>query len=320
MSAFLYKGKTIHAEDEETVLSALLREGVEVSHRCQAGACQSCMVRATGAVPTSAQRGLDEELVERGVFLSCQAKANSVDAVEPLGTETFPRFPVTLLESRRATDDVLIVRFGVYGWNARPGRFIRLIHNSGTVRPYSLATPAWDCCDQFDLHVRLIPGGEMSEVLRTSDVGSTFAIEGPFGRCVYRSTSGDEPIVLVGSGTGLAPLYGIATDALHQGHRGPIHLYHGAANSSGLYFQPELRQLAAAYPTFRYIPCADETNGITSLREGSPLAAALADHPSMEGYRAYLCGHPDLVRAAQKKCFLAGVNLRDIAADPFEAA
>lgn len=319
MPSFLFEGVTIEAEDGDTVLSALLRHEVEVNHRCKAGACQACLVRSRDPVPSSAQVGVDDILVAGGAFLACQAKASAVTTVERLGDDVLPRFPAVVLAMEWASEDVLVVDFEARGFGATPGRFIRLVHPSGVTRPYSLATPAWIDSGLVRLHVRVLPDGEMSQRLAASAIGDPYEIEGPFGRCSYRSETGEEPILMIGSGTGLAPLYAIATDALKHGHRGSIHLYHGAATSSRLYYRDELRDLAEVSEQFRFVACADEdvTDGV---RAGSPLHLALEDHPNLEGFRVYLCGHPQLVRLAQKKCFLAGANLRDIAADPFEAA
>lgn len=319
MPVFQFEGRDIQAEDGETVLSALLRHDVDIQHGCQAGACQSCLLRSSDAVPPSAQTGLDETLLERGAFLSCQAKAETVSSVEGLGSEVFPRFTATMLEKRHLAEDVLLLRLEAEGWSAAPGRFIRLIDVSGVSRPYSLATPASRPVSEIQLHVRLIPGGRMSEIVLNSSVGGQFQVEGPFGKCSYRSADHFEPMLLIGSGTGLAPLYAIVTDALHRGHLGPIFLYHGGRSSASLYFRGELANLAARNPQLTVTLCADaEVCG--NDRKGSPLVHALSEHPQLDGFKVYLCGHPELVKSAQRKCFLAGANLKDIAADPFVAA
>ena len=49
--------------------------------------------------------------------------------------------------------------------------------------------------------------------------------------------------MLAGAGTGLAPLYGIARDALAQGHTGPVWLFHGGVDLRGLYLAEELKAL-----------------------------------------------------------------------------
>ncbi len=319
MPTFAFEGSSICAEDDETVLSALLRHDIEVQSGCRAGACQSCLMRSSGSIPASAQAGLDDTLVEQGAFLSCQARAGTVESVERLSDAAFPRYDATLTGRRWVNEDVLLLSLGVPGWSASPGRFVRLLHPSGVSRPYSLAAPAWEPSSLVQLHVRIIPGGQMSGLLAKSQVGDSLAIEGPFGKCAYRRMDGTEPILLIGSGTGLAPLYGIVTDALRHEHTGQIHLYHGAADSSRVYFREELETLGREFTNFRYVPCADQVADSRD-RKGSPLTLALEDLPSLDRFKVYLCGHPDLVRVAQKKCFLAGASIKDIAADPFVPA
>jgi len=42
----------------ETVLDGLTRNGVSIPHSCKAGACQSCLMRATaGSVPAAPKWG-----------------------------------------------------------------------------------------------------------------------------------------------------------------------------------------------------------------------------------------------------------------------
>lgn len=319
MPTFQFEDKTIIAEEGETVLGALLRHEVTVKHRCKVGACQSCLLRGAGEIPKQAQAGLDETLIERGYFLSCVAKPERLDSVELPGTEEFPRFAASLISTEWASNDVLIVHLSVTGFQARPGRFIRLHHPDGVIRAYSLATPLTAGQDVQTLHVRILPDGEMSGRLRNARPNQEFEIEGPFGRSYYRADSQDQPILLIGSGTGLAPLYGVIGDALHHGHIGPIRLYFGAAHSDRLYFRDELRQIQANHPNFHWITCADESNREED-RIGSPLDHALKDFPDLSGYKVHLCGHPALVKAGQRKCFLAGANLKDIAVDSFEAS
>lgn len=316
---FTFEGKQIAIEDGDTVLGALLRNGFEVDNRCRAGACQACLLRSDQSVPKVSQAGVDDLLIERGAFLSCQASAKDVISVERLGNEAIPRSQAFLSKRQWVADDVIVLTLEAPDWQAAPGRFVRLIHPSGVGRPYSLAAAAWEDPSLLQFHVRFIASGEMSGLLATVPVGERFEVEGPFGKCFYRSQDGNEPILLIGSGTGLAPLYGIVTDALNQGHRGPIHLYHGAATSSRLYYRDELSELGMRFPNFRYAATAEkEVTGCD--RQGSPLQWALADHADLEGFKVYACGHPDLVRAAKKQCFLAGANLKDISADPFVAA
>lgn len=312
MPQFLFEGRAIDAEDGETVLSALVRHQVHVDHGCKAGACQRCLVcTEPGSAPGASTKSLDDVLVERGYFLACQAPAAGIERVSLPSEAAYPSHDATLLEREFLSSSVIRVRFQVEGLVARRGQCLRLRAPNDLVRSYSIA----DLDRRFaEFHVRLIPGGAMSDYLRSARLGDAFTIEGPFGKCTYRHD--EKPLLLIGSGTGLAPLWGVAQDALDAGHPAPIFLYHGSATSEGLYFRDELSALMDR-GAVAYVSCADQVTDVRDL-QGSPLEHALADHPDLSGYRVYLCGHPALVKTAQKKCFLAGASLKDIFADAFE--
>lgn len=88
-------------------------------------------------------------------------------------------------------------------------------------------------------------------------VGDTLLIEGPSGQCFYMPAL-DQPLLLAGMGTGLAPLYGIVRSALDQGHRAPIYLYAGAKHAEQCYLQTELFALAATHPQLKVAFFAQE--------------------------------------------------------------
>lgn len=313
MPEFLFEGRTIGAEDGETVLSALLRHGVALDHGCKAGACQRCIVcTKPGEAPGASTKSLDESLVDRGFFLACQADAGAIAEVGFPSEAAYPVMPASLVETKFLSASVMKVRLAVRDLNCRRGQCLRLTSPAGIVRSYSIA----DCsADAVEFHVRLIAGGAMSSELRSAPMGSCFQVEGPFGKCYFRDGE-MKPILLIGSGTGLAPLWGVIQDAVRQGHSAGISLFHGGAASEDLYFRNELLSLVES-GKISYVSCADL---VTDPRdsEGSPLTHALAKHPDQTGYRVYLCGHPDLVKSGQKQCFLAGANLSDILIDAFE--
>jgi len=98
--------------------------------------------------------------------------------------------------------------------------------------------------------VKLHSGGVMSQWLRWAEK-QPITLRGPFGECFYFDNELERPLLLAGTGTGLAPLLGVTRAALAAGHRGPIHLYHGSRTRAGLYLFDELRALAEAAPSLR---------------------------------------------------------------------
>lgn len=305
---FHYEGRKIQAAPGETVLDALLRSGEPVGHGCKAGVCQACLVRVlSGPVPAKARQGLALPVAQQGGALSCCLKVDEALDILPFREEDLPRVAAKVARVRHLSPDVIEVRLEA-PLDVRPGQFVR-VKQEGIERAYSVAETTGS---EHAFHIRLIPGGQMSALWAQVQPGNLFTLQGPFGRSVYDPTHPDRPLLLIGSGTGLAPLWGVLNDALARGHRGAISLYHGAACSAGLYYRDELESVEGLH----YVPCVDEATHPRD-RHGSPLTLALQDYPDLTGYAVYLCGSPGLVHAAQKKCFLAGADMQDIFSDPY---
>jgi CDP-4-dehydro-6-deoxyglucose reductase len=313
MPTVTYAGVPYDAAPGEAVLDTLLRHGVSISNSCRAGACQSCLLRAkSGTIPPHAQRGLKSTLIEQGYFLSCSLVPGGDLVIEPaLGIEV----SASIASLERLTASVMRARLRLPEPLAyRAGQYVTLRRSDGLSRSYSLASLPHE--DTLELHVRLAPHGRMSGWLfNEAQAGEALTVRGPAGDCFYTTGKAEQPLLLAGTGTGLAPLAGICKDALTQGHAGPIHLYHGSRTAEGLYLQDELKSLCAAHQNLRYatvVPEDDDVSTATALIE--TIAAA---HPSLSGWRAFICGNPPAVSALKKKLFLSGMSSKEIFADAF---
>ena len=316
MARVKHEGQWYPLEEGESVLDGLLRHGVGVPHSCRAGACQSCLMRAEqGEVPEKAQAGLKETLKARGYFLACACQPPG--DVEVAGAESEVRGLGRIAALEPLSDSVLRVRVRPERpLEYRPGQYVNLLREDGLARSYSLASQPGE--ETLELHVRRVPEGRMSGWLfGAARVEDTVWLQGPVGECFYVPGRPEQPLLLAGTGTGLAPLYGIVRDALARGHTGPLWLFHGARDAAGLYLTEELRALESQHPQFHYRPCVlagPERVGVTV----GPLESVMKEAcPRLAGWRGYLCGNPDTVLSLRKKLFLAGLSLRDIHADAF---
>jgi ferredoxin-NADP reductase/ferredoxin len=315
-SAVVVDGREIPLLPGESVLEALERSGIDVPSGCRSGVCKKCMLRAEGDVPAGGRNGLRPQLAVQGYFLACRTKPAGRLVV--LGARGPEPIGARLERAETVAADVarLFLRPEV-PFDYRPGQYIDLLHPSGISRSYSMASLPAD--GLVELHVRRVPGGVVSAWLHELRLGSALSVRGPFGQCFHIVDDPRRKLLLVGAGTGLAPLLGIARDALDQGHTGPIDLVHGGLDPSRLYLRDELERLAARWPQLRVHHCVLRDAGKrehegaldeVAIRLAGPLAAA----------RAFVCGDDAIVRRLQRSLFMAGVPSQEILADPFAPA
>jgi ferredoxin-NADP reductase/ferredoxin len=318
MATVAYRNHAVELQDNESILQGLERTGEEIPSSCRSGACQCCLMRALeGIPPAKSQAGLKDTLKSQGYFLACQCIPTEDMTVALPTDDAVPLYTAEVLEKRVLSRDIVSVRLSCpEGLQCRPGQYIQVVHD-GHIRSYSIASlPEQD--GWLELHVRRIPGGKLSNWFHdTCQPGMQCRIRGPFGSCFYMPDETQNfPVLLVGTSSGLAPLEGVARDALARGHKGPIVLIHGALEKSGLYHEHELSQLQSENNGFRYrTSVADSGDAATAdirvhaKNELNSLGARNA--------RIYLCGAPELVNEMKVGLFLAGAASANIHSDPF---
>lgn len=305
-------------QPDESVLDALLRQGVDVTYSCKKGTCHSCMLRCTTGQPVKeSQTGLKDTLRSQNFFLSCLCVPDSDMTVKlPELSELFSEGKVVANEMLNRNTILLVVKCHD-ALEYRAGQFVNLQREDGLTRSYSISnTPQQS--NTLEFHIRRLPGGKFSEWVHDElKVGDLLAVSEPKGHCFYIPERKEQGILLVGTGSGLAPLAGILTDALSHGHSGPIQLFHGSREKEDLYRVDEMRQLSASYPNFHYTPCISGEHVEEGFKQGRVDAVALNEISDLKGWRVFLCGHPDMVSQMKMKVFLKGVSIDDIYTDAF---
>lgn len=318
MPRITFEGEDYQSETGETVLDCLTRYGVSVDHSCKTGVCHSCMMIAVEGDPTPAsQVGIKETLKAQDHFLICSCVPET-DMLVAVRDGAGSSFEALVLSLDKLSADVVRLRLArPDNYDYFPGQFLNLSNDTGVTRSYSLASvPELD--DFLELQIRHVSDGKVSGwVAGKLRVGDVVTISQAAGQCSYLPGREEQSLLLVGTGTGLSPLLGIARDALRQGHRGPVHLYHGSRSSEGLYLVAELSEIAEANGGFHYHPCVSRGTSPQGSRSGRADDLALEDFPQLSGWRVFLCGREEMVKAMQKKTFLAGASMKDIFADPF---
>jgi CDP-4-dehydro-6-deoxyglucose reductase len=182
----------------------------------------------------------------------------------------------------------------------RAGQYIDILLADGQRRSFSIAN-APSKTGWLELHVRRIPGGFFtSHVFESMRLRDILRIEGPHGSFWLREKS-DKPIVMLGGGTGFAPLKGLVEHAIHLGLERPVTFYWGARTPTGLYLHEMAQSWQSMLPQFRYIPVISDIhqNGNWSGRQGLVHEAVLADFADLSQYEVYVCGAPPMIEAAR---------------------
>ena len=310
-----------NCESDETVLDALIRQDVEVSFACKKGTCHCCMLRSTESMPVApAQDGLKDTLKDLGYFLACRCTPEQDMAIKlPEQSEIFSAGKVIVNELMNRNTILLIIECNdVLEYKA--GQFVNLQRPDGLTRSYSIAnTPQDDKTLEF--HIRKLPGGQFTGwVFDELNVGDTLSVSEPLGHCFYLPERKEQGVLLVGTGSGLAPLAGILKDALSHGHSGPIHLFHGSSEVEDLYRIEEMRLLAAENDNFQYIPCVSGEQVPDGFYSGRANTVALEQIPDLTGWRVFLCGHPEMIDSMKTDVFMKGASMKDIYTDAFHVA
>ncbi|MGB0662892.1 MAG: 2Fe-2S iron-sulfur cluster-binding protein [Pontibacterium sp.] len=318
MTRVTFQDQTVDVQQDQTLLDALLDAGFEIPNSCRAGTCQSCLMQVVeGEVPALAQKGLKPAQVVQNYFFPCRTypETDLVVASNPEVSEA-----TGVVTAKDMLNHNVLRLWLKADIEFQPGQFVELKRADGVARAYSIAnTPNND--NLLEFHVRVYEQGVFSRWLADEcEIGAPLRLMGPMGECFYVAdeASNDAPMLLAGTGTGLAPLLGIAKDALAKGHCGDIKLFVGAKDPSSLYGIAELEALAQAYPHFTYTPVVLEASESDGAYVMGDINAVIAERVSdCKGYKVFLCGSEQRVNKLRRDCFMRGASMKDISCDAF---
>lgn len=319
MAKITLQNRTLETVFGETVLACLLRHQFDMPFSCKEGDCQSCKIRAVkGAPPVISQRGLNETEKARNYFLACLCCAEE-DLEIVLSDEELPQVKTRVCSIERLNESVVRIRLKSppdYPYFA--GQHLRLYNDDGLSRAYCLSSvPGLD--DYLELQITLAPGGKMVPwIYEHLKGGSEVRISRASGHCFYAPGNRTQPIILVGTGIALAPVYGIVRDALiKNGHTGPIQLYHETHGKSEYYLVQELKNLEKQYPNLTYTHYLSGKDVPVDVADMSASEMALGTLHDLGDWRIYLCGDPAMIAEVTKDALLLGAKRENLYTLPF---
>ena len=316
------------SDAEQTLLEAATEAGLSLPSSCREGTCGSCKALCHAGnylhEPYS-QTALSESERQQGAVLLCRTRAGGdldlrVDTpASMISAGPVPEGECVIAENTDIGGAVRRLRLTVApdGNGAlqacfEPGQYAELnIPGTATWRSYSMSNaPNWS--GEFEFLVRRKPGGAFSEWLATGATpGTRLRVRGPQGSLTL--TEGTLVTrVLLGGGTGLAPLLSMLRNMADLGDPSPVRLYFGVTTEAELFALDELRELQRQLPQLRTTVCVWKDNEGWSGYRGS-IGDALREDAEVSRAEAasswdvYVCGPPAAVEAITRVASDVGV-------------
>jgi len=326
-------GRSFTVEGDETLLSAGIRQGLNMPYGCKDGACGSCKCKKiSGEVQLGnyQTKALSDKEHAQGLVLTCCATALSdvvLESKQVTSADAFPmkKMPVRIASMEKVSSDVMRIFLQLPATELmqyHAGQYVEFLLRDGSRRAYSMAnaphTLAADA-PKVELHIRHMPGGKFTDhvfgAMKEKDIQR---VEGPQGSFYLREES-DKPIVLLASGTGFAPIKALIEHMQHKGITRPTRLYWGGRRPSDLYLNDWVLAQLPLMPHLQYIPVVSDAlpEDAWSGRTGFVHMAVLQDTPSLAAYQVYACGAPIVVDSAKRDYVASGLLEDDFFADSF---
>jgi len=173
-------------------------------------------------------------------------------------------------------------------------------------RAYSIASPSI-AGEHLELFVTLVRSGELTPRLFELRPGGRLWL-GPkiTGLFTLAQVPVDQDVVMVATGTGLAPYMSMLRTGITANPNRRIAVLLGARHSWDLGYTAELTTLARVCPSFAYLPIvsrpAEEptpwggaTGHVQSLWQGGALERAFGRKPTARDTHVFLCGSPLMI-------------------------
>lgn len=353
----------------ENLLDALVGHDIILPSTCGGGGtCGRCRIMINQKVNyTSADKlHFNEHELEQGYRLACQHFSDDVEQMTLMDITDAKKYKLQLIRSTYLSPFIKELRFKAQAKvpiRYRAGAFMRFFipaAKGGSI-PQDLPTAyqqSWqdvpdtqyqhgDCSRSYSLagideatnelvfvikmqhasEASMRPG-IASNYLCNLSAGDTIEAIGPFEE-FYAKDSSDKPLVLVGAGSGMAPLKALIEEQLfllssdESKTPRPLHFLYGARNENDVIYVDYFYNLAKKHAHFHYYPVLSQPDedwlGATGYAQH--VLALNWDNITEQGRpEFYLCGPSGLMNDTIKLLNDKGVAEEDIAFDEFTSS
>ncbi|MCF7872027.1 FAD-dependent oxidoreductase [Candidatus Woesearchaeota archaeon] len=166
-------------------------------------------------------------------------------------------FTAGLITKEKLTDEVYRISFTHPDkFSFKAGQFIQIKFEKNEEikwRAYSILNPP-SHNSMIEIIVKIVDGGFASEILKESFHGNKFEIKGPFGQFIFDEQDTSENIVMICTGTGVAPFHSILKENLLKFPNKNFTLLFGVKTLSNMFLKEQFDVMEKRHSNFKFVP------------------------------------------------------------------
>jgi propane monooxygenase reductase subunit len=330
-------GIEMEVEEGETVLDAAFRQGISVMHGCKEGQCGSCkskLIEGDIELLKYSTFALPDYESETGHVLLCRTHAYSDVSFELLNFDedmlrrsiAVKTFSGRVAGITALTSDIRLLEIEI----DKPikfwaGQYVDLTIDGGRItRAFSMANAPGEGT-RLSFIIKKYPNGAFSSQLDGGlGVGDVVTAKGPYGTC-FRREERPGPMLLIGGGSGMSPLWSILADHVASREQRPIRFFYGARTRADLFYLDELAAIGRQLTDFKFVPALshaaadDHWDGEIGFVH-DVVARHLRQDSLVGTIDAYACGPTPMIDAVLPILQVNGVEPDHIYFDKFTPA
>ena len=331
-------GVEFEVEEGETVLDAAFRQGIALPHGCKEGQCSACKcVQLDGETEMLKYStfALNDFEKDSGHILMCRTLAYSDVEIELLNydeevlSKSIPvkSFDGQIVDFQKLTHDIRGVEIEIDTplkfW---AGQYVDITvtpeKGEEITRSFSMANSPGEA-QKLSFIIKKYPDGRFSNELDAGGIqkGAKVSLRGPYGMC-FRREDREGPVILVGAGSGMSPVWSILHDQLASGESRPILFFYGARGRDDLFKLDEIAELTKANPSVEFIPVLSHTDDDDEWKGERGFVHECVDRHlkqmdiNGEG-DVYACGPPPMIDALTPVLFMNDFEMERVFFDKF---
>lgn len=318
----LKNNKEFDCDSSTTVLKAALNQGINLEYSCLSARCRSCKVQVVEGTYNELEKDtiLTEEEKSAGFVLSCNIVPCSDMKLEAEVLEVdLPKkqiVPAKISKISYLKEDVieLIMRMPPKTeFNFLAGQFVN-IQRGNDKRSYSIANLK-NNENTLTFLIRNYQGGVFSKYwFEDAKENDLLRIEGPMGTFFYRENTTSENVVLLATGTGIAPIKAMLEQFSQETkwvQNKKVWLFWGGRKKEDLFLDFSFEGFS-----FQYIPVLSREEN-WSGEKGYIQNIALKQNIDWKTAEVYACGSPNMIETSRKVLVQNGLREELFFSDPF---